>query len=56
VAGSFVAANFSIEAEKVDIQDISGTLKQYDDHDTLSGKPVFRSFCSVDGKYARTPL
>ncbi|KAK5626990.1 hypothetical protein RRF57_002705 [Xylaria bambusicola] len=50
VAGSFVAANLIIEAEKVDIQDTSGTLKTYNDYDTLSGNPVYRSFCSVDGK------
>ncbi|KAI1199755.1 Mss4-like protein [Nemania serpens] len=49
VAGSFVAANLVIEEEKVEIQDTAGTLKTYDDHDTLSGNPVFRSFCSVDG-------
>ncbi|KAI0522068.1 Mss4-like protein [Xylaria bambusicola] len=49
VAGSFVAANLVIETEKVDIQDSSGTLKTYNDYDTLSGNPVYRSFCSVDG-------
>jgi hypothetical protein len=50
VAGSYVAANFMIEAEKVEIQDQKGTLKTFEDYDTLSGNPVFRSFCGVDGK------
>ncbi|KAI0190509.1 Mss4-like protein [Xylaria flabelliformis] len=49
VSGSFVAANLVIEEEKVEIQDSAGTLKTYEDHDTLSGNPVYRSFCSVDG-------
>ncbi|KAI0551724.1 Mss4-like protein [Xylaria curta] len=49
VSGSFVAANLVIEEEKVEIQDSAGTLKTYDDYDTLSGNPVYRSFCSVDG-------
>ncbi|KAI8631701.1 Mss4-like protein [Xylariaceae sp. FL1651] len=58
VSGSFVAANFIIEEEKVEIQDNSGTLNTYDDYDTLSGNPVFRSFCSVDGNpiKAESPL
>ncbi|KAI0451244.1 Mss4-like protein [Xylaria acuta] len=58
VAGSFVAANLIIEEEKVVIQDSEGTLKTYNDYDTLSGNPVFRSFCSIDGNPIRsvTPL
>ena len=51
VAGSYVAANLLIEAEKVKIDDRDGTLKTYDDFATLSGNPVYRSFCSKDGKY-----
>lgn len=50
VSGSFAGANFAIEASKVEIHDASGTLKTYHDYDTLSGNPVLRSFCSVDGK------
>ncbi|KAJ2997552.1 hypothetical protein NUW58_g625 [Xylaria curta] len=58
VAGSFVAANLIIEEEKVTIEDTKGTLKTYNDHDTLSGNPVFRSFCSIDGNpiKSETPL
>ncbi|KAI0111252.1 Mss4-like protein [Nemania sp. FL0031] len=57
-AGSFAAANLVIEMEKVEIQDSAGTLKTYNDYDTLSGKPVARSFCSVDGNpiKSETPL
>ena len=51
VAGSFVASNLVIEAEKVTIEDKNGTLKTYEDKATGSGNPVYRSFCSVDGKY-----
>ncbi|KAI3334457.1 Mss4-like protein [Ustulina deusta] len=49
VAGSFVSANLVIEAGKVEIQDSAGTLKTFEDYKTMSGNPVFRSFCSVDG-------
>ncbi|KAJ3577622.1 hypothetical protein NPX13_g2943 [Xylaria arbuscula] len=49
VAGSYVTSNLIIESDKVDIQDSAGTLRTYDDYDTLSGNPVHRSFCSVDG-------
>ncbi|KAI0801606.1 Mss4-like protein [Xylaria sp. FL0064] len=58
VAGSFVASNLIIESDKVEIQDSAGTLKTYDDYNTLSGNPVFRSFCSVDGNpiKSETPL
>lgn len=51
VAGSYVAANLLIETEKVDIKDRDGTKKVYEDRETLSGNPVYRSFCSKDGKY-----
>lgn len=50
-SGSCVASNLIIESDKVDIQDSAGTLRTYDDYDTLSGNPVHRSFCSVDGKW-----
>ncbi|KAI1353964.1 Mss4-like protein [Xylaria sp. FL0043] len=58
VAGSFVSSNLIIESDKVEIQDSAGTLKTYDDYNTLSGNPVFRSFCSVDGNpiKSETPL
>lgn len=50
VAGSYVASNLLIEQEKVTVQDRDGTLKVYEDKETLSGNPVYRSFCSTDGK------
>lgn len=50
VAGSYVASNLLIEAEKVTIDDKNGTLKCYEDKATLSGNPVYRFFCSTDGK------
>lgn len=50
VAGSYVASNLLIEKEKVEITDRDGTLKVYKDQATLSGNPVYRSFCGVDGK------
>lgn len=50
VAGSFVASNLLIEQEKVTIEDKDGTLKTYEDYETLSGNPVYRSFCGKDGK------
>ncbi|KAK4550140.1 hypothetical protein LTR36_003107 [Oleoguttula mirabilis] len=49
VSGSYVSSNLLIEAEKVKIDDRDGTLKTYEDHATLSGNPVYRSFCSTDG-------
>ncbi|RMX82475.1 hypothetical protein D0869_06031 [Hortaea werneckii] len=49
VAGSYVASNLLIEAEKVTIDDKNGTLKCYEDKATLSGNPVYRFFCSTDG-------
>ena len=51
VAGSYVASNLVIEEDKVKIEDRDGTLKVYEDKATGSGNPVYRSFCSVDGKY-----
>lgn len=50
VAGSYVASNMLMETDKVDIKDRDGTLRTYKDQHTLSGNPVFRKFCSVDGK------
>ncbi|EME38394.1 hypothetical protein DOTSEDRAFT_57499 [Dothistroma septosporum NZE10] len=49
VAGSYVASNLMIEQEKVTIEDRDGTLKTYEDNETLSGNPVYRSFCGKDG-------
>lgn len=51
VAGSYVSSNLLIEAEKVTIEDKNGTLKCFEDTATLSGNPVYRYFCSTDGKY-----
>lgn len=51
VAGSYVASNLLIEQEKVKIEDKDGTMKTYEDKSTLSGNPVYRKFCSKDGKY-----
>ncbi|KAK4499187.1 hypothetical protein PRZ48_009700 [Zasmidium cellare] len=49
VAGSFVASNLLLDQEKVTIEDKNGTLKTYTDRETLSGNPVYRTFCSEDG-------
>lgn len=49
VAGSYVASNLNIEAEKVTIDDRQTTLTKYMDYQTGSGKPVERSFCSRCG-------
>jgi hypothetical protein len=38
-----------IEEEKVQIEDRDGTLKVFEDRQTYSGNPVYRSFCSKDG-------
>lgn len=46
-----MASNFLIEAENVEIHDTKGTLKTYADYATVSGKPVIRSFCGVDGRF-----
>jgi len=51
VAGSFVSSNLLIEADKVTIDDRDGTLKTYEDRARGSGNPVYRTFCSADGKY-----
>ena len=50
VAGSYVASNLLIEQEKVHIEDKNRTLKTYEDYETLSGNPVYRTFCGKDGK------
>jgi hypothetical protein len=50
VAGSFVSSNLLIEEDKVKIEDRDGTLKVYEDRATGSGNPVYRFFCSKDGK------
>lgn len=50
VAGSFVASNLIIEDEKVDIEDRKGTLKEFIDTETGSGKPLIRFFCGTCGK------
>ncbi|KAK5172233.1 uncharacterized protein LTR77_003871 [Saxophila tyrrhenica] len=49
VAGSYVSSNLLIEVGKVEIKDKNGTKKTYEDRETLSGNPVYRSFCSEDG-------
>ncbi|KAF2737692.1 hypothetical protein EJ04DRAFT_460775 [Polyplosphaeria fusca] len=49
VAGTYVAANFAIEKEKVEIKDDKGTLKTYEDWNTGSGKKVDRKFCGACG-------
>ena len=50
VAGSYVASNLVMDADKVKLDDKDGTLKVYEDNATLSGNPVYRFFCSKDGK------
>lgn len=50
VAGSYVASNLLVEADKVKIDDRDGTKKVYEDRATGSGNPVYRSFCGKDGK------
>ncbi|KAG8627016.1 hypothetical protein KVT40_004499 [Elsinoe batatas] len=49
VAGSFVSSNLIIEEDKVDIVDRDGTLKEFTDKDTGSGKPLGRFFCGTCG-------
>jgi hypothetical protein len=39
--------------DDVEITDRDGTLKYYEDFATLSGNPVYRYFCSKDGKYGQ---
>lgn len=50
VAGSYVASNLLLSEGDVEITDKDGTLKTYEDRASLSGNPVYRSFCSTDGK------
>lgn len=50
VAGSYVASNLVIEEEKVKIEDRNGTLKEFIDKNTLSGKELSRFFCGTCGK------
>lgn len=50
MAGSYVASNLVMDADKVKLDDKDGTLKVYEDNATLSGNPVYRFFCSKDGK------
>ncbi|PSN65182.1 hypothetical protein BS50DRAFT_575247 [Corynespora cassiicola Philippines] len=49
ISGSYVAANFAIEKEKVEFHDEKGTWKEYEDWETGSGKVVLRCFCSNCG-------
>lgn len=49
VSGSYVASNLNIEEDKTSIDDKQGTLKVFADHETGSGKPVDRYFCSNCG-------
>jgi hypothetical protein len=50
VAGSYVASNLIIEEEKVQIKDRDGTLKEFIDKETGSGKQLSRFFCGTCGK------
>lgn len=50
VAGSYVASNMLLDADKVEIIDRDGTLRTYVDKASASGNAVYRSFCGVDGK------
>ena len=50
VAGSYVSSNLVIEEEKVAITDRDGSLREYVDGATGSGRPVYRSFCGGCGK------
>ncbi|KAF2708191.1 hypothetical protein K504DRAFT_381657 [Pleomassaria siparia CBS 279.74] len=52
VAGSYVSSNLAIEKEKVEIWDQKGTLKEYEDWATGSGKCVVRKFCGNCGPIA----
>ncbi|KAK4993238.1 hypothetical protein LTR50_000579 [Elasticomyces elasticus] len=49
VAGSYVASNLVIEEDKVEIDDAKGTLKEFVDTETMSGKPLSRFFCGTCG-------
>ena len=50
VAGSYVASNLVIEEDKVKIEDRNGTLKEFIDTQTGSGKELSRFFCGTCGK------
>ena len=50
VAGSYVASNLLIEEEKVKLEDRKGTMKEFIDKDTGSGKGLSRFFCGTCGK------
>ncbi|KAF2469174.1 uncharacterized protein BDR25DRAFT_289404 [Lindgomyces ingoldianus] len=49
ISGSYVAANFVIEKEKVEVKDREGTLKKFEDWETGSGNVVIRGFCGRCG-------
>ncbi|CZT17885.1 uncharacterized protein RCC_03721 [Ramularia collo-cygni] len=53
-SGSYVGSNLLIESEKVHFEDRDGTLKTYEDRNTLSGNPVYRSFCGNCGNPLRS--
>lgn len=48
-SGSYAASNLVIETEKVKVEDRKGTLKEYIDTATGSGKDLSRFFCSNCG-------
>lgn len=48
-SGSMASANLLIEEEKVKIEDRDGTLKTYEDDETLSGGLLKRNFCGQCG-------
>ena len=50
VSGSYASINLIIEEDKVQIEDRDGTLREFIDKETLSGKPIGRWFCSRCGK------
>ena len=50
VAGSFQSSNLLIDSDKVKIDDRDGTLKYFEDKQSMSGNSVFRYFCGTDGK------
>ncbi len=51
VSGSYASINLIIDEGKVEIEDRDGTLKEYVDKETMSGKSVGRWFCSRCGKW-----
>ncbi|KKY26691.1 putative glutathione-dependent formaldehyde-activating [Diplodia seriata] len=54
VAGSYVAANLIIDADKVTVEDRDGTLKEFVDTQTGSGQPLGRWFCGTCGNPIRS--